>query len=287
MNKYLILFFGSNDEGPYVNVMAHTVDNCGVDNVIFIDLVDSPLNLKFKFVDFFGENLPKVLKDLADGKYNNQQLQLPKNFKTYKSIQNLFQLSHRYQIEYDKLEMGLSNINKEKSSIDSSSIEFIIDVTSVPKRIALEIILACQNIGLKEVQLFELKNQVRGESALYHNLEDGKDYEYVNFSNLRKIMSNQTPGDQNILTRISTVLTVFSVSVGLNLILLFEFISYLIPWRWLIQHPNSYAIQGFSDLLIITLVLGIFQPAWRKVWWSTGGVLVVIVALISMLGGPK
>lgn len=279
MNKYLILFFGSGNVGPYINVMAHAVDKYSVERVIFIDLVKSPLNLKVGFAKFLNETLPETLEDLAGNKYKNQSLQLPKSFKTYKDTQHLFdKCLQREEIEYDKLEMRLNDITKERTEI-----EFIIDVTSVPKRIALEIIIACQNIGLKEVNLFELKNQVTGLDALYHNLEEDIDYEYINFSNLHKIADNKSVDDQNARNHISALLIAFSVSLNL---MLSEFIIYKIPWQWLIQHPNSYGIQGAFDFLVITIVIGFLRPAWRRVCWGTGA-FAIVVALIQILGSAS
>jgi len=70
------------------------------------------------------------------------------------------------------------------------------------------------------------------------------------------------------------------------LIVGFEWLVYGMPFDWLRNHTNSYALQAGVDGLIVSLMVGLFRPRWRKFWWVN--VLVALVVLvISLLGGPS
>ncbi len=69
------------------------------------------------------------------------------------------------------------------------------------------------------------------------------------------------------------------------LIVLFEVLVYQLPWIWLRNHPNSFGLQGAMWFMILSFVVGLFRPDWRKVWGVT--VFVAIIAtLLTLLGGP-
>lgn len=74
--------------------------------------------------------------------------------------------------------------------------------------------------------------------------------------------------------------------LSLVLIGIFEFAVYGLPWVWLRDHANSYGIQAGVDVAVLAIMLGLFIPCLRKVWWLVIGV-VVIGALITILGGPQ
>lgn len=73
-------------------------------------------------------------------------------------------------------------------------------------------------------------------------------------------------------------------SVSIVLIGIFEFLVYYKRWGWLINHSNSYGLQGAFDLFVALLVFGLFNRKWRK-WCWVGGIFPVILIIIQLLGG--
>lgn len=66
----------------------------------------------------------------------------------------------------------------------------------------------------------------------------------------------------------------------------FELLVYLLPWPWLVSHPNSYGLQGAFGLTVIVVVLGIFRSDWRK-WCFTVGAITFLGIGVQLLGGPS
>src|SRR6266702_8383797 len=101
MDKYLILFFGTDNPGPYINALSYSIEKCNIDHVIFIDLINSSLDLKIGFADFLDSNLRKTLIDLTNNNYDNQPLSLPKGFTVYKDVKKVFdKFSNRGEFDY-------------------------------------------------------------------------------------------------------------------------------------------------------------------------------------------
>lgn len=77
-----------------------------------------------------------------------------------------------------------------------------------------------------------------------------------------------------------------AVAISSILIIVFELLVYKLPVTWVINHPNSYGIQGSIICLIPCLVVGFFKPTWRKWFWA-GAVLAFLAVLLSLIGGPR
>jgi hypothetical protein len=75
-------------------------------------------------------------------------------------------------------------------------------------------------------------------------------------------------------------------AVSLVLIGIFEVLIHTISWQWLLQHQNSYGLQGAFDILIALTTFGIFRPKWRKWCWG-GGLFAILLIILQLLGGPK
>jgi chaperonin cofactor prefoldin len=79
---------------------------------------------------------------------------------------------------------------------------------------------------------------------------------------------------------------VAALGVSTVLIIGFEMLVYGLPWNWLKNHTNSFGLQAGVSGAIISFMLGLFRPRWRKVWW-----LVILIALaaviITLVGGPS
>ena len=98
-----------------------------------------------------------------------------------------------------------------------------------------------------------------------------------------------TEGVSNIRKAEKTI-TVYAViaasAISIIFITIFEIFAYWLPWNWLRNHPNSYGLQGSFDILIILAIFGFFRPKWRKWCWGSSGFFVVIILILSLLGGP-
>jgi hypothetical protein len=75
-----------------------------------------------------------------------------------------------------------------------------------------------------------------------------------------------------------------AIVISLIVIVLFELLVYRVPIGWLKNHPNSYGLQGGIVLLILSSIFALFKPAWRKWYWKTA-LLALVVLILSLLGG--
>ncbi len=78
-----------------------------------------------------------------------------------------------------------------------------------------------------------------------------------------------------------------SVLTGLLAVGLFELVIHIVlPWRWLLEHPNGYGLQCCLSVSIFSLILGLWVKPWRKTIW----VVVIAGAVFTafeILGGRK
>lgn len=65
----------------------------------------------------------------------------------------------------------------------------------------------------------------------------------------------------------------------------FFVVIYLFKWQWLLNHSNSYGLQGSAGLFIFLLVFGLTYPSWRKAAW--GGAFSVVLVILYLLGGNR
>ena len=77
-----------------------------------------------------------------------------------------------------------------------------------------------------------------------------------------------------------------SIITGVLLVLVFEItVNSVLPWEWLLKHPNSFGLQGCIGLMTFFFILGAWVKPWRKVLWVVGVFGVLFVAL-QIVGGP-
>jgi len=132
-----------------------------------------------------------------------------------------------------------------------------------------------------------LKKQLSGLEALYHMLEDKEDFEYSTLSLDSMDTSSENASFPKIQQDANTYATIAAFSLSFNIIAIFEFLVYRIPWQWLVMHPNSYGLQLTFDSIVTLLVLGFFRPEWRKwCWGGSAGVGGIILVLLQIIGGP-
>jgi hypothetical protein len=56
-------------------------------------------------------------------------------------------------------------------------------------------------------------------------------------------------------------------------------------WKWLLTHPNSYAIQGLSYAVLLLFLVGLLVRRFRKYCWGLA-LIPLLVAVLQSLGGP-
>jgi hypothetical protein len=178
MGKILFVFVTSPNVGVYINAMAHAVDMDKVDHFVMIDLLEAPIDKPYKFGDFVNGELWKAISELTAGSFNGKSLVLPPDFRIYEKLKECFGAAkdHR-QINYQFLRQDLRSLKQTYGE------NVIVDLSGVPKRIAIDVLASCLAVGLKNVTTFELKKPLRGVEALYHALSDA-DYEHVILPNL-------------------------------------------------------------------------------------------------------
>jgi hypothetical protein len=82
------------------------------------------------------------------------------------------------------------------------------------------------------------------------------------------------------------VLKVASIVIALFISLLFlVVINNVWRWDWLLNHPNSYCLQGCLCFMLIFGIVGLCVKQWRKSLWGVG-VFGVLFVILHNLGGP-
>ena len=59
----------------------------------------------------------------------------------------------------------------------------------------------------------------------------------------------------------------------------------LLPWAWLLAHPNKLPIQIAIIAMLILGPIGLFVPKWRKYCWGGTGIAGIAFVLLTLLGG--
>lgn len=77
-----------------------------------------------------------------------------------------------------------------------------------------------------------------------------------------------------------------AIIVGLILIGIFEIAIYSLQWVWLINHKESYGLQGCIDILMMTISFLVFVPKYRKYKWFPV-LLSIFLIILQLAGGPK
>ena len=184
MSKSLLVFVGSSNVGPYINVMANSVSTYGVDRIVLVNILSTPSGQQVNFVKFVNEILWNTVSDLIENKFESQTFQISKDFRAYKDLEQVFGKGHAL----DKVNYQFLRKDMERMS-EIYGTDAIVDISCVPKRWAIDILTACLAAGMSNVMLFELKRPVGGIQSLYHNLDE-KDYEHVVLPNWEPLVGN-------------------------------------------------------------------------------------------------
>lgn len=63
------------------------------------------------------------------------------------------------------------------------------------------------------------------------------------------------------------------------------FIIRRFQWKWLLKHPNGYAIQGLSYAVLLLFLVGLTVPKYRNFCWGIA-LIPLLAAVLQSLGGP-
>jgi hypothetical protein len=96
-------------------------------------------------------------------------------------------------------------------------------------------------------------------------------------------------GDESIAKRYERLRKVVGLLTALILSFLIagttEFFIKRFQWKWLLAHPNGYAIQALSYAVLLLFLVGLFVAKYRKYCWGFA-LIPLLVAVLQSLGGP-
>jgi len=97
----------------------------------------------------------------------------------------------------------------------------------------------------------------------------------------RELLQQKVTVEQQLLR----IKKVASVVTAFLLVWLFEVtVNWIIRWEWLLNHPNSFGLQGCISLMAFFAVLGAWVKPWRNVLWVVGFLGALFVTL-QIIGG--
>jgi hypothetical protein len=143
-----------------------------------------------------------------------------------------------------------------------------------------------KSLGEKEIAIktFENKNQQNNQrikETVEQVLKERREKEEAEARSQQLEQMKKNAEQQMLRTT-----KIASLAVSALVVLLLEVaVNYILPWNWLITHPNSYGIQGCISLMAFCSILGLGVKPWRKVSWSTV-FLGALLVMFQILGGP-
>ncbi|MBD2501269.1 hypothetical protein [Anabaena azotica] len=188
--KKLYIFVTTDRPDQYINPIVHSVVR-GTNHIIFVQIDDSRTNQVQ--LNLLRTNVYDLIKNLARGEYKYYTGNLKDtvvNLDNYYSINDIAKLKAQYvhlltddiqwdidRIKYLDLRKYISLIKKKNAN------NIIIDVTSVSKSYIGDIIACCLIENFDKLYSFELlikPNYDEPWTILFHDLEEGKQYRYLN-----------------------------------------------------------------------------------------------------------
>jgi hypothetical protein len=133
----------------------------------------------------------------------------------------------------------------------------------------------------------EKKNKLDEESLLKLTTENNK-LEQENKLNIQALEQLRKENDEKeakklkLINRLHKTASIV-VSIVIVSMMIYLFNNKIIKWSWLLNHKNSYGIQGGGGLLIIVTVIGLWIKEWRNILF--GCILAVGILILSLLGG--
>jgi len=171
--------------------------------------------------------------------------------------------------------------------------QLIVMVQKQIDKILVDLLGEIPEVGKLVRQKFEdLLNQAKLVDRLDRTDPDMAFFEYARLQGLarelvdtlRRIAQNareNSSSENPMETEQKAKRILIATAVSLILIIVFELLVYKLPVTWVINHPNSYGIQGSTICLIPCLIVGFCKPAWRK--WCWGAALLAFLAVLLSL----
>jgi len=151
-----------------------------------------------------------------------------------------------------------------------------------------ESITAFSRDTLKSILLNEA---LRSKLESHHNPEENREaVKEVILEEQEKIDEagrKQTEVTSNEIKNLTNTNVALKVSIGVLSTIIFEILTFLLPWNWLLKHENSYAIHGLIILFILSLFCGWAFRQVRKYAWSLSFITLLPLAFSLLKGPPK
>ena len=125
----------------------------------------------------------------------------------------------------------------------------------------------------------EAKAEAKDISTKLNDMKDAKEV-------AEKATEKEIERRRDIEARMLRVAKIASIIVAIFASVTFILVvHYVWRWDWLLNHPNSYGLQGCVCLFMSFGIVGLWVKPWRKALWVTGFSGVVFIVL-QILGGP-
>lgn len=139
-------------------------------------------------------------------------------------------------------------------------------------------------IRAKEIEIARLTDQTRAQSEQVVVIDQKAAAEaFAKEQANRKVIDLEVDLHRTRRQKWQLIASVITLtSVGM-----FELIiRVLLPWNWLLRHPNGYGLEGCALVVVASVVLATLVAEWRKPLLVGGAVAAFFVGL-ALLGGPK
>ncbi|AUT02820.1 hypothetical protein CLI64_21795 [Nostoc sp. CENA543] len=188
--KELYIFVTTDRPDQYLNPIAHCILS-GTNRIIFVQIEDSRVNQVQ--LNILRANVFDLIKNLTTGKYKYYTGNLKDtvvNLDAYYNTSEIAKIEAKYMpiltdnIKWDIERVKYLELRKYISYLKSKKSEnVIIDVTSVSKSYIGDILACCLLENFDKIYSFELlitPNYDKPWQILFHDLEEGKQYRYLN-----------------------------------------------------------------------------------------------------------
>lgn len=169
--RTLIAFIGSTNEETYINSFLYSIEHYDIEQIVFINLIESSLSIEINVDDFISEKLQNKVGDLKKGEYKGNNIEISDNYlKLYEKLYTI--LSRNKSIKQVNFKLFKSDFYKAIKSIEN---ELIFDVTFLPKRLGIDVFIKLLSIGYRDVLICEIKDMKKIDrklEMLYHIIKD-------------------------------------------------------------------------------------------------------------------
>lgn len=136
---------------------------------------------------------------------------------------------------------------------------------------------------IQKLQVESATQSQIAEQATQMALREAQENEKIRLQLLKNMKEEAEHADQRAV-RISRFL---GIIIGLLTVVIFELtVNLVFPWKWLLEHPNGYGLQGCFSLIIFFVILGLIVKSWRKTAVVVG-ILGAVLVTMQIIGGNR